>query len=167
MKNFLQVFKRSFKEIFKKKQYLLVLLFSFSITFFLFILIPVFIVPKNNLKTQLLVFQFKDYLLILVLSFLFSIFLAMQIYLFFERKNFITTSTKLVSTGIGTIFVGLLGTATCISCLALPFALLGVGFGTMMFFLNYRWYFVGGMILFMFMAIYLTARKINKTCRSC
>lgn len=52
-------------------------------------------------------------------------------------------------------------------CLAPLFALFGIGFGGVVFVLEYRWYFVVAITLVMLMAIYLTARKIDKVCTSC
>lgn len=69
--------------------------------------------------------------------------------------------------GLGALFAGIAGTAFCASCLAPLFAIFGIGFGGVIFVLEYRWYFVVAVTLFMLTAIYLTARKINKVCVSC
>ncbi|MEK7500952.1 MAG: hypothetical protein AAB642_02390, partial [Patescibacteria group bacterium] len=69
--------------------------------------------------------------------------------------------------GLGALFAGIAGTAFCASCLAPLFALFGIGFGGVVFVLEYRFYFVFGITLLMLTAIYLTARKINKVCNSC
>lgn len=42
-----------------------------------------------------------------------------------------------------------------------------LGFGDIVFVLEYRWYFVVAITLIMLAAIYLTARKINRVCISC
>ena len=69
--------------------------------------------------------------------------------------------------GLGALFAGIVGTAFCASCLAPLFAIFGIGFGGVIFVLEYRFYFVAGITLLILIAIYLTARKINKVCTSC
>ena len=69
--------------------------------------------------------------------------------------------------GLGALFAGIVGTAFCASCLAPLFAIFGIGFGGVIFVLEYRFYFVAGITLLMLITIYLTARKINKVCISC
>jgi hypothetical protein len=68
---------------------------------------------------------------------------------------------------VGALFAGIAGTASCSSCLAPLFALFGIGFGGVIFVLEYRFYFVVGISILMLIAIYLTARKINNVCNSC
>ena len=79
-------------------------------------------------------------------------------------KNF---DLIIIGGGLGALFAGIAGTAFCASCLAPLFALFGIGFGGVIFVLNYRWYFVVVITLLLLIAIYLTARKINKVCASC
>jgi len=62
------------------------------------------------------------------------------------------------------LFAGVAGTAFCASCLAPLFAFLGIGFGGLLFVLEYRFYFVTAIVLLMLIAIYFTARKIQKVC---
>lgn len=57
------------------------------------------------------------------------------------------------------------GVLRLVSCAA--FALLGIGFGDVVFVLEYRWYLAVTITFIMLVAIYLTARKINRVCSSC
>lgn len=146
-------------------------LFFIGITllmFFIFTIIPVVIVSGNTFSTQLSIFTIRDYLLLTFLSLLSALFITMQIYVFRSTdKNTIRGVSKSVSGGFGAIFAGVAGTAFCASCLVPLFAFFGIGFGGVIFVLNYRFYFVIAVILLMLIAIYFTARKINNACTSC
>lgn len=132
----------------------------------LFILIPVFTVPGNTVAEQLSIFRTSDYAVVALLSVLSSLFLTMQIYVLRRRKG-IAGAGVAVGGGLGALFAGVAGTAFCASCLAPFFALFGIGFGGVIFVLAYRWYFVLGMMLFMLMAICLTAREVQNVCTNC
>lgn len=71
------------------------------------------------------------------------------------------------ATGISGVFGALVGTASCASCLASVFGLMGVGVGSALFVLSYQMYFLLGAIVLMSVSLYVTARKINNTCVSC
>lgn len=154
------------REPFKKKNYIILLVGVFLAMFALFVLIPVWTVPGNTLTIQLDIFTARDYAVLVLLSFLSSLFISMQIFVMRERKKIAGASTA-VGGVLGALFAGITGTAFCASCLAPLFAVFGIGFGGVIFVLNYRWYFVLAITLFMLVAIYLTARKINKVCTSC
>lgn len=153
-------------EPFKNKNYTFFSLTFFLVFFTLFVLIPVWAVPGNSLSTQLGIFTIFDYVVLTLLSSLSSLFITMQVYVMRQRRKL--GGTGAVAAGsLGTLFAGIAGTAFCASCLAPLFAIFGIGFGGVVFALEYRWYFVVAIILLMLMAIYLTARKINKVCNSC
>lgn len=72
-----------------------------------------------------------------------------------------------VGGAFGALFAGITGTAFCASCLAPLFAIFGIGFGGLIFVLEYRLYFVAGILVLMFIALFLTARKIMRVCVTC
>lgn len=150
----------------KKTNYTLLFLVLFLALFALFVFIPVWTVQGNTLATQLDIFSFRDYAVIVLLSSLSALFITMQVYIMRHKGKIKGVSTA-VGGGLGALFAGVLGTAFCASCLAPLFALFGIGFGGVIFVLEYRFYFVMGITLLMLIAIYLTARKINKVCASC
>ncbi|MEX0917177.1 MAG: hypothetical protein WDZ90_01495 [Candidatus Paceibacterota bacterium] len=134
--------------------------------FALFTLIPVWTVSGNTLATQLDIFTARDYVVLVLLSFLSSLFITMQAYVIRHKRSVSSAGTG-VAGGLGALFAGIAGTAFCASCLAPLFALFGIGFGGVIFVLEYRWYFVVITVLIFLVAIYLTARKIYKVCDSC
>ncbi|MDP2677026.1 MAG: hypothetical protein Q8O83_05090 [bacterium] len=166
MRQPLNIFWLGIREPFKNKNYISIFLALFFVFFALFVFIPVWTVAGNTLTTQLDIFTARDYVVLIFLSSLSSLFIAMQTYVMRERKEIAGASTA-VGGGLGAIFAGIAGTAFCASCLAPLFAVFGIGFGGVIFVLNYRWYFVVAITLLMLIAIYLTARKINKVCTSC
>ena len=166
MKQFITVLRFGIREPFKKTNYISLFLVSFFVFSALFVLIPVWTVPFNTLATQLDIFTLRDYAVLVLLSSLSSLFITMQTYVMRERKKIAGASTA-IGGGLGTLFAGVAGTAFCASCLAPLFAIFGIGFGGIIFVLEYRFYFVAGITLLMLIAIYLTARKISKVCTSC
>ncbi|MBI2097729.1 MAG: hypothetical protein HYT46_02245 [Candidatus Vogelbacteria bacterium] len=153
-------------EPFKNKNYAFLFIISFFVFFALFILIPVWTVAGNTLATQLDIFTARDYVVLILLSSLSSLFIIMQVYIMRQKRKIGGVSTATAG-GLGALFAGIAGTAFCASCLAPLFAIFGIGFGGVIFVLEYRFYFVAGITLLMLIAIYLTARKINKICTSC
>ena len=129
----------------------------------LFTLIPVFSVPGNSLATQLSIFTPRDYAVIAFLSLLYALFIAMQVFVIRQKKEMRSVGTA-VGGSAGALFAGIAGTAFCASCLIPLFALFGIGFGGVLFVLQYRFYFVIGITALMPIAIYFTARRIRQVC---
>lgn len=154
------------RELFKNKNYAFLFLILFFVFFALFVLIPVWTVSGNTLSTQLDAFAIRDYAVLFLLSSLSSLFITMQGYVMRQKRKIGGVGTATAG-GLGVLFAGIAGTAFCASCLAPFFALFGIGFGGVVFVLTYRWYFVVAITLVMLMAIYLTARKINRVCTLC
>lgn len=166
VKNFLITLLLGVKEPFKQTNYAILFAILALSMFALFTLIPVWTVTGNTLATQLKIFTPRDYTIIVLLSGLSTLFITMQVYVMRFKKRFEGVG-RTVGGGLGALFSGIAGTAFCASCLAPLFAFFGIGFGGIIFILNYRFYFVIGITLLMLTAIYLTARKINKVCNSC
>ena len=146
--------------------WLILFIILILVMFSLFTLIPAWTVAGNTFATQLKIFTARDYAVLALLSGLSALFITMQVYVMRLKKQ-IRGMGKTLGGGLGALFAGIAGTAFCASCLAPLFALFGIGFGGVVFVLNYRWYFVIAITLLMLVAIYLTARKINKVCASC
>ena len=166
MSHSLNTFWFGIREPLKKTNYIFLFLVSFFVFFSLFVLIPVWTVLGHTLATQLDIFTFRDYAVLVLLSSLSSLFITMQVYVMRQKRKIGGVSTATAG-GLGALFAGIAGTAFCASCLAPLFAIFGVVLGGVIFVLEYRFYFVAGITLLMLIAIYLTARKINKVCTSC
>ncbi|TSC68310.1 MAG: hypothetical protein G01um101466_494 [Parcubacteria group bacterium Gr01-1014_66] len=166
MKNFLTIFWLGIKELFKNSNYVTLFVIISLLMLGLFVLMPVWTVSGNTLAYQLKIFTPRDYAVLVLLSGLSALFITMQVFVMKLRKK-VAGLGGTVGGGLGALFAGIMGTAFCASCLAPLFAFFGIGFGGVVFVLNYRWYFVVGITLLMLTAIYLTTRKINKVCTSC
>lgn len=134
---------------------------------FLFTLIPVFVIEGNDFLFQLSIFTPQEVFLLTFLSLLYALYITMFVYALRLSKQ----STKLVggsvggvSGGLSALFAGIAGSAACSACLAPLFAFFGIGFGGVLFVLEYRYYFIVGIAILMLVAIYLTARKIKMVC---
>ncbi|MBI4239396.1 hypothetical protein HY620_00200 [Candidatus Uhrbacteria bacterium] len=152
--------------VFEKRNYIFLFLASFFVFFALLIFIPVWTVAGNTLAIQLEILTARDYGVLILLSSLSSLFITMQVYSMRQKRKMEGVSTATAG-GLGALFAGIAGTASCASCLAPLFAIFGIGFGGVIFVLEYRFYFFAGITLLMLIAIYLAARKINNVCNSC
>ena len=129
----------------------------------LFTLIPVFTVVGNTVGIQLSILTPLDGFIIIGLSLLYATFITMQVYAMRVSKKMKGIGTA-VGSSAGTLFAGIAGTAFCAACLAPLFALLGLGFGGVLFVLEYRLYFVIAIVALMLVAIYFTSRRILRIC---
>ncbi|MER3407233.1 MAG: hypothetical protein C4278_02370 [Patescibacteria group bacterium] len=143
---------------------------------FLFLLFSYFVIWINFYSSKppiyfILFFKsisLKEKFLILLLSALISLNLIFNFYLLKNNKKESIKNAPL--TIFGSIF-GLLGgiisSAFCLSCLAVPFSFLGLGlgFGSMLFVFKYRFYIVLIAIILLSFSLYFLSRKINKTCQ--
>lgn len=135
--------------------------------FFLFVLIPVWVVPGNSFAFQLSLFTPQDFILLLSLSLLNGLFITMQVYAMKAAKTTAQSIGSGVGGGASALFAGIAGTAFCASCLAPLFAFFGIGFSGVIFTLQYRFYFVAAIAALMLAALYLTSKKIVGTCEDC
>lgn len=151
-------------------------LFAFIIAatafFALFIAIPVWTIPANTLFFQLKTFRTQDYVLMTLLAILAGLTVALQVYGYKLKKSKQALSQSVLqsaaSGGLG-IFGAIVGSsaATCASCLASLFGLIGLGAGSVFFVLENQTPFLSGAVVAMFISLYFSARKINKVCNSC
>ncbi len=132
----------------------------------LFVLVPVLSVPGNTPLFQLALFTLVDFVVLGVLTVISSLYMTMQIYVMRTGKKMQGVGGA-VGGAFGSLFAGITGTALCASCLAPLFAIFGIGFGGLIFILEYRLYIVAVILGMMFIALYLTALKIKKVCETC
>ena len=166
MNTIIHTIRFALKETFKNKNYIILFSAAFLLMLVLFALIPAWTVPGNTITTQLGIFTLRDYAVLVLLSGLYAVFIAMQVYSIRLKKK-IRDMGAAVGGGLGALFAGIAGTAFCASCLAPFFALFGIGLGGVLFVLEYRLYFVIGIVVLILIAIYLTAKNIGRNCDSC
>jgi len=136
-----------------------------AIVFFgLFVVIPVATIPGNTILFQLSIFRTQDYALMIFLAILTGLNFAMQVFSWRQGRARSQAVTQGAASGLLGVFGAVVGTAACASCLASLFALIGLGTGSVFFVLKNQSLFLGGAILLMLIAIYLSAKKVNKLC---
>ena len=164
--NVFKVIAFAIKESLRGTKYKLLFVAVSLFIFFLFVLIPTISIPGNTLLFQLSLFSLLDFSVTIFLSVLYAVFVTMQIYAMRTQKK-VTGMATVATGGAGALFAGISGTAFCASCLAPLFAFLGIGFGGLLFVLEYRFYFVIGIVVLMLIAIYFTAKRTVKIYDNC
>ena len=167
MKHVLQTTTRAIQHSLRGTRYKLLFAGVALAMFFLYAYIPVLLIPGNDLAFQFSLLGLQDYALLAFLSLLNSLFITMQVYAVRKTRSVVSSIGKGIGGSAGALFAGIAGTAFCVSCLAPLFALFGIGFSGVIFTLQYRFYFVGVIVIFMLVALYLTSKKISKVCNSC
>lgn len=146
-----------------------VLVISAFLLFAFLVVLPVFTIPGNTLQFQLETFRVQDYVLMLLLSLLAG--LNFSLYWFAAKQNKTDSTAQSIAgsmtSGAGGIFAAIVGTASCASCLAAAFALVGLGTGSVFFVLNNQSYFLLGSIALMLLSFYFAVRKVSRICTSC
>ena len=169
MSKFQQIYSVA-KQVLRERKYFLALLIFALFFFALFIFIPVAAIPGNSFAFQLSIFRAQDYFLMIFLALLVGLNFSMNIYAWRERRQAADISKSAVSSsaaGFGGAFAAIVGTATCASCLASLFGIVGLGIGSVAFVLKYQTFFLLGAIALVILSLYFTARKIDKICDSC
>lgn len=158
---------KAISQVFKGTVYKGIFLVTTTLMFFLFVLIPVWVVEGNSFAFQLSLFTLQDFVILAALSLLNSLFVTMQIYAMRMTRAAVAGVATSAGGGVGALFAGIAGTAFCASCLAPLFAFFGIGFSGVVFTLQYRFYFVALIVAFMITAVYLTSKKILRLCENC
>jgi len=164
--NYLKTIWFGIQETLNKKKYSLLFAVISLIMLSLFVLVPTWTVPGNTVSSQLTLFTPIDLLVLALLTIISALYMTMQIFVMRTGRK-IQGVGATVGGAFGALFAGITGTAFCASCLAPLFAIFGIGFGGLIFVLEYRLYFVAGILALMFIALYLTARKIKRVCVTC
>lgn len=151
------------KTVLKVRRNFLIFIITTIIFLGLFISIPVTTIPGNTILFQLSIFTTRDYSLMIFLAILTGLNFAMQAFSWRQRRN-AQAVTQGATSGLLGVFGAVVGTAACASCLASLFALIGLGTGSVFFVLKNQSLFLGGAILLMLLAIYFSAKKVNKLC---
>lgn len=171
MKSIMQQIYSAIRMVLKDRASLLVCMISAIVSLAIFIALPISTIPGNTLVYQLKIFRAQDYFLMLLLSILIGLNFALQAYGMKRRKINAGAVPQTVAGGMASGIIGMfgamVGTATCASCLAFLFGLVGLGAGSVFFVLKNQVYFLSGSILAMIISLYFAARKVNKICNTC
>jgi hypothetical protein len=130
--------------------------------------IPLYTIPGNDLRLQMSIFKQRDYALLGILSFLSSLIMIIQCNIFRNKFN---STRNMGNAALGGLvifsedFSSIFATVTCAMCLGALFSFLG--FGTVFFMIENRWYILIGAILLLLLSLYFASRRLVEGCRSC
>lgn len=154
--------------VIRTRSYTLLLILTSLVFYVLFVGIPVLTTEGyNSVSLQLSIYRPQDFVTMGILALLMGLNITLIVYFMRNRKKQCNVSG---STAGGTaasasgILAGIASTAACSSCLAPLFALFGLGFGSVLFVLHYRWYFFAISLVVILASIILTTRNINRQC---
>jgi len=139
--------------------FLLLSVFIFS----LFVLIPVWTTPGNDILFQLTVFKADVYILMIILALFNSLLIVMQYHV--RQKAKIKVGGKHAVTGFGIVTASIASTLACASCYSSVLAIFGLG-GTI-FIVEHRWWFAVFAFSLTFVALVYTSKTIAQGCKAC
>lgn len=134
----------------------------------LFVLVPVWSVPGNDIAFQLSLFNLGNWILFALLAVLIALLLTMQVFVFRRAK-----SNAIKAKGVGNVaggavgaYTGILGgvfaTAACSWCVAAVFGFLGTG--AVLFIAQNRLWAVLVAVGIMLISLYFASKKVVDDC---
>lgn len=130
-------------------------------------IIPVVLIPGNSVSLHADLLQPADYVVLAGLSLASSLLVIIQINIFQKtRRKQIHGDTAVGGIGVLVgLFSSLFASATCALCVGALFSFLG--FGTVLFFAQHRWYIIVFAGLLLFISLYFSSRRLNTGCSTC
>ena len=160
----LQEIRSATSRIFEKKKYLHIFLLVSFLSLIVYIALPVFTIPGNNLLFWLEIMPWWGYIVLFFFSFSLGMLITMQLYL--NRQRHTPSETGKGIANLAAVLVsGFYSTAACAACITTVFAFLGSGG---VFFINtHRLEFTVLSVLFILVSLYFTSKRINDNCEDC
>lgn len=172
MKNpFAIIFSASKSVLGQSRAYWFWFLLFFVLALALFVAVPVWSVPGNDVSFQLSLFTFGNWILFAVLAFLVALLLVMQVFIFRRARSAAAKAKNLGNTVGGAIgaYAGILGgvfaTASCSWCVAAVFGFLGTG--AVLFIAQNQLWTVLAAIGIMLISLYFASLSVVRECRDC
>ena len=130
----------------------------------LYVMLPVWLIPGNDLAFQIRIWSAAEITLIVFLAFLTALLFTMQLFLFLRvgRRAFSDGGTG-VASSMSAAFIGVAGCVGCSIGIALGF----LGMGAILFLIEYQLEIAIGAIMLFFASLYLIARRITGYCKTC
>lgn len=161
-----EIFLEAWKTVFRKKRSYLIFSIASFLVFSVFIIIPVIIVPGNDIAYQLSIMPFGDFVTLITLSFITGLAVVFNIYIFNQKKHLQKSQIGQVGiTGIAALLSSFFGSFSCIACAATIIGFFGLTAVT--FAIKFRIYFALASVFLMLSSVYFTARKVLHVCDRC
>ena len=165
-KSILKQFEISIREVFRKRIYFFMFLLVSLLLFFIYVFIPIYFTPGNDLKFFVSITPWWGFLILIVLSILMSLLIAMQVYILKHLKRIpLKEGSSGAVAWFSSIISGIFTSASCASCVTVVFAFLGAG--GVLFLLKYRWYISAIGFIFILISLISSMKRINNHCKSC
>ncbi len=164
MFDFVSQLNESLKTIFKNKNYLYLFFILTVFSIGLYLLVPVYTIPGNDLSFWLKIMPWWGYPVLILFSIALGLLFTMKIYEF-RHMHSVAQKTGSIGSIVAVIFAGFYTTAACAACISTFFVFIGAG--GVLFLNKYRDIALFLSVLITIFAIYFTARKINNKCDSC
>lgn len=141
----------------------------FSLAFFaVYVILPVFLIPGNDIAFQISLLRARDFALFALLSLVTGLLAVMQLHIFVRTRDAKKRAASLGQGGAGlysAVVGGLLATAACSSCVA---GLLGfLGAGSVFFIVENSIVVTSIAFAIVALSLYVTSRSVNKHCGAC
>jgi hypothetical protein len=133
------------------------------VVFALFVLVPVWTTPGNDVLFQLGLFTPSLYALIVTLSVLNAYVIVQQLHI--RKTARAAFGKKHAATGFGIITSSIAATLACASCYSSVLAMFGLG-GTL-FIVEHRWWFAAFALGLSLASVYYGSRRIAGGCKTC
>ncbi len=144
-------------------RYSFLTLFLFLAIFFLYVSIPVVLTPGHSLSLFVEITPWRVWLIFFVFSLVLAVLLTFQYYIWRYLKTNVSSKFGLGLSGIMAFLVSL---ATCVACSVTIISLILPVTG-LIFFNTYLYWFMALGFLVSLVALYYSARVINKECDLC
>ncbi len=162
----ISIMKKSIRLVLSEKRYLAAFILATAFMAYLYVFVPIFTVPGNDLGFFLSITPLGQLAFIGILSIAMGLLIAMQLYSFFALKApQVKAAGTTIFAGASSIVSGVFAGATCAACVSVIFSFLGTG--GVFFLLEYRWPIMIGTFLIVLIALFFTSKKIQSLCENC
>ena len=152
------------KTIFKNRKYIYLFIFLTLAAIALYILVPVYTIPGNDLQFWLSIIPWWGYPILFAFSIALSLLLTMKVYEF-RHSHSVFSKAEDAGSIFAVIVAGIYTTAACAACISTLFVFIGAS--GVLYLNQYRNVFMIISIVITIVAIYFTAKKINSKCTTC
>ncbi len=153
----------AYKKVFARSRAFIETILVTLAIFALFVLVPVWTTPGNDVSFQLHLISWPTYVLMGALSVLNGVLIQMQLYL--RRHRLVEAGVKQATTFIGILGTSFLSTLACASCYSSLLAFFGLS-GTV-FIVTNRWWFAAAALALTAFALAHTSRRVMGLCAAC
>ena len=152
--------------VFSERMSYITLIVSSIIMLVIYLLLPVYLVPGNDLLFNLSLTQWWQYLLFVFLAMGTGLVLTLQRYIWQVKKDLLRSSSTSLLTGFSTILASVFSSATCLSCLSSVLVVF-VPASSLLLLIKYRLLIALLRMILIILSLFLSLRTIAGHCTRC